>query len=307
MSTAREAARPRSVPGSLRALCSGLVDYAGTFPPSKLTLEAAARDFAGQALGEHRWMLGRFVVPVAQLGGLEAVVAKSESALKSWPLTVLLTAEQSLIDRLGQALAGRGEISARLRIESAEIKLVSMQQVTDISSALPRELPVYCELADLTDPGPWLEAIRYAGWRAKVRTGGVTAEMFPSPGAMARFLVECSQRRLAFKATAGLHHPVRAEHRFTYDADSACGIMHGFLNVFLAAAFAREGWTEEKLTALLEDQDAGNLSFADEGARWQSHFISTAQLAATRQEFATSFGSCSFSEPVHDLQELGLL
>jgi hypothetical protein len=270
-------------------------------------LEAAARDFADQALGEHRWMLGRFVVPVAQLGALEAVVEKSDSQLKSWPLTVLLTAEHSLIERLGQALAGRGETSARLQIESAEIKLASMQQVADVSHELPRELPVYCELPDLADPGSWLEAIQRADWRTKVRTGGVTAEMVPAPSTIARFLVECNRRSLAFKATAGLHHPVRAEHRFTYEADSACGVMHGFLNVFLAAAFAREGWTEEKLTALLEDGDAGNLSFADEGARWQSHFISTAQLEATRQEFAMSFGSCSFAEPVHDLQELGLL
>ena len=43
------------------------------------------------------------------------------------------------------------------------------------------------------------------------------------------------------------------------------------------------------------------------GLGWRSHRIGTEQLRSARSEFAHSFGSCSFEEPVGELRELGLL
>ena len=59
--------------------------------------------------------------------------------------------------------------------------------------------------------------------RAKVRCGG---ERVPAVDELGGFTRRCRALRLPFKATAGLHHPVRG------------GSQHGFLNVAAAALFA---------------------------------------------------------------------
>jgi hypothetical protein len=83
--------------------------------------------------------------------------------------------------------------------------------------------------------------------------------------------------------------------------------MHGFLNVFLAAAFARAGWDESRLVPLLEETDRAAFQFSDSGANWRENSISTGELREARARFAMSFGSCSFDEPVADLQMMNLL
>jgi hypothetical protein len=40
---------------------------------------------------------------------------------------------------------------------------------------------------------------------------------------------------------------------------------------------------------------------------WRSFHWTAAQLRTVRKEFAISFGSCSFEEPIHDLEALGWL
>ena len=87
---------------------------------------------------------------------------------------------------------------------------------------------------------PRLAVLSAAGARAKVRTGGVTEGAFPASHALARFIQSCADAGVPFKATAGLHHPLRGEYRLTYEPGSPHGMMFGFLNVFLAAAFARD-------------------------------------------------------------------
>ena len=146
-----------------------------------------------------------------------------------------------------------------------------------------------------------------AGTRAKIRTGGVTADLFPSPEALADFLLQCAQRKLAFKATAGLHHAVRGVYKLTYEPDSACATMHGFLNVLLAACLAWYDGSPAQVRATLEETDAAAFRFDDTGVSWHGHRLSNAQLAAAREEFIVSFGSCSFEEPLQELRKLELL
>jgi hypothetical protein len=156
---------------------------------------------------------------------------------------------------------------------------------------------VYVEIADVA----LLEAIARCGLRAKIRTGGVTVEAFPPIGDVASFLRACKAAGVAFKATAGLHHPLRCLKPLTYASDAPAGTMHGFLNVFLAAAML------EHADAILAEEDARAFDFNDEGASWRGHRVSTEELRAMRRDFATSFGSCSFEEPISDLRGLGLL
>jgi hypothetical protein len=83
--------------------------------------------------------------------------------------------------------------------------------------------------------------------------------------------------------------------------------MHGFLNVFIAAAFAWHGAERELLAAILSEEDRCAFEFRDDQLHWRGHHLSIAQIQMARRDFAHSFGSCSFEEPVADLRELGYL
>lgn len=153
---------------------------------------------------------------------------------------------------------------------------------------------VYVEITDLD----LIEHLSLHGLRAKIRTGGVTTDAFPSSADIAEFMRRCASYGVAFKATAGLHHPLRCVRPLTYEPSAPKGTMHGFLNVFMAAAIL------PRAEAILEDDDAGAFAFDDDTASWRGHSVLTEDLAKLRDEFAISFGSCSFEEPVNDLKEL---
>jgi hypothetical protein len=159
--------------------------------------------------------------------------------------------------------------------------------------------PVYGEV-----PIADLDELTRAGGFAKLRTGGVKPEAIPGVGDVAAFVVACAERGLAFKATAGLHHPVRSPHPLTYEADAPRGVMHGFLNVFLAAAFAWHG--DRDIEPVLAETDPTAFRF-DDRAHWRDRALAAEQVRDARRHFAHSFGSCSFDEPVRDLEALGLL
>lgn len=160
-------------------------------------------------------------------------------------------------------------------------------------------LPTYCEVP----PGQITNAF------AKVRTGGLTPDAIPSSNQIAEFLQEAAVRRIPFKATAGLHHAIRARHALTYAADSPCAVMHGFINVFVAAA-AAFSWPQVErriLTGILNESDPAAFQFLEGEMLCRGIGFGTAQIAEARREFAHSFGSCSFDEPVADLKQLGWL
>jgi hypothetical protein len=129
---------------------------------------------------------------------------------------------------------------------------------------------------------------------AKIRTGGITPDAIPPAPELADFLHQAAARRLPFKATAGLHHPIRAG-------------MHGFINVFVAAAFAWHGMDRESLILVLEESQAPAFEFGETQLRWRGLRLSADQIRTARLDFAHSFGSCSFEEPLEDLRKLGWL
>ena len=170
------------------------------------------------------------------------------------------------------------------------------RQVETLETKLPRKLslPTYCEAP--------LDQI--TGAFAKVRTGGLTPGAVPMPSEIAEFLRAAAARRVPFKATAGLHHPIRAEHPLTYAADRPHAIMHGFMNVFVAAAFSWQGFDRAAVIGVLHECDPESFEFSDDSLTWRGRSLGTAQIAAARRDFAHSFGSCSFEEPVGDLKAL---
>jgi hypothetical protein len=159
--------------------------------------------------------------------------------------------------------------------------------------------PTYCEV-----PLQALDAVLSDRCFAKLRTGGVTPEAIPSIEGLADFIRACAERRLAFKATAGLHHPLRSMQPLTYAPEAPRAMMHGFLNVFLAAAFAWSG--ERDIEPILAETDPAAFSF-EPVARWRNKLLTVEEIRDARTNFAHAFGSCSFEEPVQDLKGLGLL
>lgn len=174
-----------------------------------------------------------------------------------------------------------------------EVKAASVEEI----ERLPRDRAIYVEIADIA----LLDAIKRQGLRAKIRTGGVTVDAFPPIGDVARFLRACKEKGVAFKATAGLHHPLRCVKPLTYAPDAPTGTMHGFLNVFLAAAML------DHADEILREDDPHAFAFDDDGASWRDVRVGTEELRTMRRDFATSFGSCSFEEPIGDLRALGWL
>ena len=295
-----------TVPASLRALLSGLIDYAGLFPPAKLSLREATANFLRYARGPHAWMLGKFVLPAAQLGEFRDTVAGiPEAAGFAFPLSVLLGGEPARDAELVRE--ARDEGNASHSIKAIEFRASSMAMVAEISALFPKECTVFCEVPPKENLSHWLHAIHETRALAKIRTGGVTLDSFPSSADVAEFVMQCKSQGLGFKATAGLHHPVRSEHALTYESGSVCGVMHGFLNVFLGAVLANNGISKDQLVKILDDTQAESFRAAAETFQWNQVPASTSDIAATRQHFAISFGSCSFEEPIRDLRKLGLL
>ena len=135
----------------------------------------------------------------------------------------------------------------------------------------------------------------------KLRTGGVTADAFPTSAQIARALVIAAARQLPIKFTAGLHHPIR---QFREEVKTK---MHGFLNVLGAAILGAEHqWDADQVVTMLEDEDPHSFSFTEDFFAWRDWKIDTERLRY-RRKFVRSFGSCSFDEPREDLRALKLL
>ncbi len=123
------------------------------------------------------------------------------------------------------------------------------------------------------------------GARAKIRCGGAR---IPPVEEVAVFVRGCRDRGVIFKATAGLHHAYP-----TAEGE------HGFLNLLAAAVFGDE---EE---ALREGPPAFAL---DAGSfRWRDREAKPGQLADVRASLFHSIGTCSFFEPVEELEKRGVL
>lgn len=285
----------------IRNLLKGLIDYAGLFPPARLDMALAAAEYERQRSGELGWVVDRFVLPAARLGELAAARPAGQAI---WPLSVLvgggdLGEERRAIEQL--------EKSGLFEIASVEGKPALPADVGRLVDAFP-DRKIYCELPLQGDPSPWLDALLEYGGRAKIRTGGVVPEAFPKVAELARFLFAAAAIQLPFKATAGLHHPLRGEYRLTYEPDSPSGTMHGFLNLFLAAAFLRAGEIDEAATReLLAETRESAFEWTNAGVRWGDLRLSAEAIAESRKGFALSYGSCSIDEPLADLRRLRLL
>jgi hypothetical protein len=300
---------------SLRALLAHSIDYAGMFPPCQLELEPALKNQAEYLRMPDAWMLSAFVLPVDQFASAKQLLSEFDPL---HPLRVsALGAKTENAGAFREALA-RTNVAVR-SLSAHNVDLVSVTQLEmflprDVDAPLLNEagsilgtLPVFWEAPpDRAEQTIALVAEINSNADAptfgyKLRTGGVTADAFPSSMQIAQALVTPATHQVPIKFTAGLHHPLRQY------SDEVQTKMQGFLNVLGAAVLAAEyKWDANQTAFMLEDENADSFSFTDEFFAWRDWKIDTARLQYRRQ-FVTSFGSCSFDEPREDLRALQLL
>lgn len=307
-----------------RALFSGLIDYAGLFPPASLDMARAVDGYQEARSGPYAWMLGRFICPASRLTELAGVLMASMKVGEvPWGISVILDGE------LGSAaVAARTfdvEMEPAVTISMLELRLPpGVCSLDDAAVAVPEVAPFVTVALSVSDTAvPFFEVAPTADWSrgipaavgalathrtrarrplgAKLRCGGLQPRDFPTVEQIVTFMQACREHRVPFKATAGLHHPVRHH-------DDELGLMrHGFLNLLVATALCDAGESGETLRAVLEDTD--ELSFAVSAAslRWRDRTIRSHLVEQLRTESFASYGSCSFDEPVEDLVRLGLV
>ncbi len=289
---------------SLKVLLTEIIDYAGLFPPTEVSMAVAVRNFDKYLKSEQAWMLGRFIVPITRLDEFSEHAAKFLNGKRLWRLSVLVN--DDLSKNLKQIAKFNSEYEGKAIIDTLEIKVTEASEITEAHKILPREMTAYFEIPPDGVLSNFITALAITRQRAKIRTGGVSLDAFPSTDAIIKFMRICIAANVPFKATAGLHHPIRCTKPLTYETKPPIGTMHGFFNLFLSACFLRQDLNNSFVHRLMNEFEGSNFEFGDEEIRWVDQSISANTVALVREKNAVSFGSCSFLEPIEDLQSLGL-
>ena len=287
-----------------------LVDDAAIFPPGNAALPQAVSAHREHQNASYAGLLGAFVISDVRLPELIDVLVDAPGAEPGDPLpvSVVVTGGAGSVEPAVRWANGADEVNLRcielaLRDESdlahnARRFISAVQQLVN-AGHLEDDVTVYVEPPrpfGQTAPPSWLAAldeVAAMGMRLKFRTGGATADAFPSSGELGACIAAALDRELPFKCTAGLHNALR--HR---DHESGF-VHHGFLNLLLATRASLDGATPDEVEAILDETTATSITN-------QLDEIGSEALASARRWF-TSFGSCSVLEPLQDLVEFDLL
>jgi len=309
---------------SLRAFLEHLIDYAGLFPPANLGMPEAVKTYARHLASDHAWMVGRFVCPV---GRLDAFASKGDKSLRKFS-PIRVAGLSSSMNHAGALMGVAAADAVAVRQFEQEgwgvVDVLEVRLPDDLVGGDPSEIPLALDRyeSELKVGGMHLKRIFYEVGRTptwndrveriaaacsrekhrgiKIRCGGATADAYPSVDEVAGAVAICARLRVPYKATAGLHHPVRHEVR-------GSGItQHGFVNVFAAGLLASK-LDADRLSSLVDDRDLAHFNFADEHLAWGGFEAPLAAVNKARRTFAISYGSCDIDEPVEDLRNAGLL
>ncbi len=313
---------------SVQTLMGGLIDYAGLFPPSKLPMKKATENYAKYLRAEHADFVGRFICPVPKLEELsrEASIVmpgtyatsgypEHADSIEPWQISGIIIGDLEenleMIYRFNEH--HDDEANGLALVDAIEMRVSSADEIDEALEIIPEMIDTAFEVPqDIImngDPRGLIAAMSGSGVLAKIRCGGVEPSMFPSSENITDFMLACKNASVLFKCTAGLHHPIRSEQALTYEDDAPRGVMHGFVNVFVAAAYVLSAKSPDQQTAvgILEEMNPNAFIFNEDGVIHKKTRVSTIQLAQMREGFATSYGSCSVDEPIADLKAMGLL
>jgi len=224
--------------------------------------------------------------PPASLALPEAV--EEDSRARAHPASFMLARFVCPASRLSELPdVGRGvsvvldnlETGVRLKPDF-RVEAVEAPPGVDLASLVGLAEEVYVEVPLDDELDAHLAEVEHYGLRAKVRCS-------EAPARLGWFLLECRARDIVYKATAGLHHAVRTEAE------------HGFLNLLAAAVFCDED--------ALNEREPEAFELRAEGFRWRGRTARLDELLHARRTRLHAIGSCSFFEPVEELEKLGIL
>jgi hypothetical protein len=286
------------VSNAVPPLLTALVDDAAVFPPGSAAPADAVRAHARHRDSWFAPLIGPLLIPVADLPDYNHLSADPLSADSlSEPeraVRIGVIGEPAALERaIAELPAGTRQIESPVA-KRGEDPLPGIKRLATLCRRSGASWGWYCEV-----PLAWglmsaldeLADLRAEGLAvaAKFRTGGLAAELFPTPVELAAVICACRDRELPFKLTAGLHHAVR-------HTDAETGLVHhGFVNVLVAVLAAADGGEPADLAGVLASTDALPLA---EQAR---------QALDRPRPLWAGFGSCSVTDPVADLTGLGLL
>ncbi len=297
---------PAVLPDFLRAF----VDDAAIFPPARTDLDQAVADHYVHRSSEYAAIVGGFVVSDVKVADLAHKVVEQRADSRdhdSEPLPL----EVNLVVT-GGAGAIEPAVTWVTRSEGVDLRAVefALRDEDDLAHNARRLVQVVDSLDEVLDgvtvfaeppklygspPHGWLAALDELAAREialKFRTGGLSADLFPSATELATCIEAALDRELPFKCTAGLHHAVR-------NRDEETGFEHhGFLNVLLATRASLDGGSPEDVARVLEETEASAMA---------TRLSADPDQAARTRRWFTSFGSCSVLEAHEDLVELGLM
>ena len=266
-------------------LFCGLCDDAALFPPGNAALGDAVQAHVAFADAPYADMVGPFVVSAISLHSL----AEHTRACREM-VQIAVTASVPAIQRTLADVDGMTGVRLTALDIALGQEMAAGQVVPTIRNALAgREVTVYVEVPRDSRRNAVVRELAAGGLRAKLRTGGIKADLYPDERELAGSLVTLATAGVPFKATAGLHHAMRntdPQTRFE---------QHGFLNLLVAAQAASEGAPVDTVARILAERDPA---------------IVVAHVAKLDAEVRTafrSFGTCSVNEPRDELIELGLL
>lgn len=266
-----------------------MFDDAALFPPGNAPMTQAADDHAAYRAGPCADFVGPFICSADRLAELEAVLAARGGEVLDVALTVP-GGPAALSDALRTFAR-----CVHVRVVAVELPLglhapaevAALRRETGSTAVTYVEVPVAAVTTKMA------HALVASDLRLKLRTGGETADAFPDEHVLATAIDSAVRAGVAFKCTAGLHSAVR--HR-----DVSTNLQrHGFLNVALTVQAALTGADIHGVQAALADTNSGHV-VAGIAA------LDANDTARVRALF-TSFGTCSVTEPLADLQALGLL
>jgi hypothetical protein len=281
---------------SVPPLFRRLVDDASVFPPGSGTLRDAVAEHRGHRAAWYADLVGTLLVPAADVGDLRGALDPAD------PLPIGLVGELPLVRaRLAKWAQGtpaglEGASLAAIDVTVAmrgEDPLPGLAALLELARAWP-QLPVYAEIPltwGLSSALDMVAEARATGAlvAAKFRTGGLAAELFPTPMELAAVICACHDRSLPFKLTAGLHHAIR-------HGDPDTGLTHhGFLNVLVGALIATDGGEVVDVAQVLGGTDPVPLIEAVRPRRNED------------RPLWIGFSSSSIAEPLRDLGRLSLI
>ncbi|MCG8633607.1 MAG: hypothetical protein MI863_07245 [Desulfobacterales bacterium] len=289
---------------AFKQFMTGIIDYAGMFPPAALDPGTALKNYRTYLGTEFRWMLNNFILPVSKLSLTEPADDLSLSVIIKDPVSEdekkMLSQWAPRIQALETVLPEKpdtpSEVAACLEDFRAQAAGAGRAGIFVETTGPERFSTVIEVLARINRSS--------SGGRFgfKLRCGGADKAAVPSPERVAAVIASCRDHDIPLKFTAGLHHP------FFGFSESLGTVRHGFINIFSAALLAFScSLCKEEIRACLTDGNKKSFVFSGTGFSWQGRSVGIDAIERLRREKVIGFGSCSFEEPLADLVSLKLL